>query len=368
MERVIVCYEKYEAPKQRSNDKIIVFYGTLNEETRKRRGIHRVDGEKIIKIHVDQENEKLRKEQQLLEEENKKKEGIVQRLAKLIAKDFKDPEVKAKPLDELSKPKDKWKRGKKLLELKAVFSHDIVLKRMIKDEFKENRVFKYPEEYEIYDDEEEVRRKMTKTKIYNAEQRKEMHEDAEEKQKLAIDKFVARENIRAEQLKMIEDQKKLQMKEFQGAFKREIEAYHEEAKNRLTKKREKGQKETIAEIYNRLKSQFPNVMEELYPNPNYGIIKGSRAEQLSFPQQFKFDFYEKYRKLKRKGRAVSTRPAYFVPPGVSHGSHNAKIELGENLMKKYEQVQPGIKTRVWKRDDYLEKKKEILMTEDDAIN
>jgi hypothetical protein len=27
---------------------------------------------------------------------------------------------------------------------------------MIKEEFKENRVFKYPEEYEIYDDDEEI--------------------------------------------------------------------------------------------------------------------------------------------------------------------------------------------------------------------
>ena len=29
----------------------------------------------------------------------------------------------------------------------------MVLQKMIKEEFKENRVFKYPEEYDIYDDE-----------------------------------------------------------------------------------------------------------------------------------------------------------------------------------------------------------------------
>lgn len=56
-------------------------------------------------------------------------------------------------MEQLSKPKDKWKRGRELLELKKQFPHDMVLQKMIKEEFKENRIFKYPEEYDIYDDE-----------------------------------------------------------------------------------------------------------------------------------------------------------------------------------------------------------------------
>lgn len=249
-----------------------------------------------------------------------------------------------------------------------MFPHDLVLKRMIKDEFKENRIFKYPEEYEIYDDEEEVKRKMPKIPVLTHEQRKDKEEETEEKQKLALEKFLVRESIREEQKKMIESQKKAEMKQFKTAFKGEVERYIEEAKNRLTQKRDKGQKATLAEIYNRLKTDHPNIMEELYPNPMYGIKKGTMAEKLSFPQKFKLDFYEKFRKLKKKGRAVSTRPAYFVPPGISHNTHNAKIELGENLMKKHEKPRPGVKTRVWKRDDYTAAKKEILMIGDDAEN
>lgn len=41
------------------------------------------------------------------------------------------------------------------MELKKKFPHDVVLERMIKEEFKENRVFKYPEEYDLYDNEED---------------------------------------------------------------------------------------------------------------------------------------------------------------------------------------------------------------------
>lgn len=40
------------------------------------------------------------------------------------------------------------------------FPHDAVLRRMIKEEFKENRLFKFPEEYDVYDDEEELARKL----------------------------------------------------------------------------------------------------------------------------------------------------------------------------------------------------------------
>lgn len=58
-------------------------------------------------------------------------------------------------IKDLAKPKDKWKRGKILMELKKQFPHDIVLEKMIKEEFKQNKVFKYPEEYDLFDDDED---------------------------------------------------------------------------------------------------------------------------------------------------------------------------------------------------------------------
>ena len=58
-------------------------------------------------------------------------------------------------LAELAKPKDKWKRLKILMELRKKFAHDITLEKMIKEELKSNRVFKYPDEYDLYDDQED---------------------------------------------------------------------------------------------------------------------------------------------------------------------------------------------------------------------
>ena len=61
---------------------------------------------------------------------------------------------------ELAKPKDKWKVGKELMALQKQFPHDRVLQRMVKEEFKENQVFRYPEEYDVYREADEEPKKI----------------------------------------------------------------------------------------------------------------------------------------------------------------------------------------------------------------
>ena len=61
---------------------------------------------------------------------------------------------------ELAKPKDKWKVGKELMALQKQFPHDRVLQRMVKEEFKENQVFRYPEEYDVYREADEAPKKI----------------------------------------------------------------------------------------------------------------------------------------------------------------------------------------------------------------
>jgi hypothetical protein len=80
----------------------------------------------------------------------------------VIGKDKKKEIEKTKTKDEtikrigeLAKPKDKWKRLRILMELKKEFKHDITLMKMIQEELKSNRIFKYPEEYDLYDNEED---------------------------------------------------------------------------------------------------------------------------------------------------------------------------------------------------------------------
>jgi len=63
-------------------------------------------------------------------------------------------------LSKLAVPKDKWKVGKKLLELQKMFPHDRVLERMIKEEFSKNQMFRYPAEYDVFNKEEDDKLKI----------------------------------------------------------------------------------------------------------------------------------------------------------------------------------------------------------------
>lgn len=62
-------------------------------------------------------------------------------------------------MDNLAKPKDKWKKGRVLKELQKEFPHDRVLERMIKDEFAANQLFRYPQEYDVYNNEKDEKLK-----------------------------------------------------------------------------------------------------------------------------------------------------------------------------------------------------------------
>ena len=64
---------------------------------------------------------------------------------------LKGIQLPARDLDSIAQPKDKWKLGNELKQLQKKFPHDRVLERMIEEEFKSNQLFKYPQEYDLYD-------------------------------------------------------------------------------------------------------------------------------------------------------------------------------------------------------------------------
>lgn len=139
------------------------------------------------------------------------------------------------------------------------FPHDVVLQRMVKEEFKENRVFRYPEEYEIYDDEEEIKRKMPKYSMKTSAQLEEHEKDIEEQEQMKMEKFMYKEKRLEENQKLRDEAWKHNMKKFNEDMIKEVKAYIDNSKNRLVEKRQKGQKEELAEIYNRLKVDHPEV-------------------------------------------------------------------------------------------------------------
>ena len=88
-----------------------------------------------------------------------------------VKKDEKLPAeagIVLKKRPDYTQPKDKWRLGNQLKELAKEFPHDRVLQRMIEEEFKNNQLFQYPEEYDIYNKNLETSLKKNFAKEQNA--------------------------------------------------------------------------------------------------------------------------------------------------------------------------------------------------------
>jgi len=116
--------------------------------------------------------------------------------------------IKKNSIDELSNPKDRWKKGKQLLELQKKFPHDLTIQKLIKEEFKENRKFQYPEEYDVVDRDEDMARRLQlerKMKVKDEGQRQ-----------VLLDKFKHQDN----EVEFYQDQEKQTKKATTRQFNR----------------------------------------------------------------------------------------------------------------------------------------------------
>lgn len=97
------------------------FYEVLQRDFEKKKEINKKEKEKRNKLILEKEEFDKNKNKKTKEEYE---------------------EIKKK-FDNLCKPKDRWKTGRVMLGLKKKYKFDSILKKMIKNEFKENRRFKY---------------------------------------------------------------------------------------------------------------------------------------------------------------------------------------------------------------------------------
>lgn len=115
----------------------------VNYELYERLCERRVQAERSALLEKEGQKEKNRRLEQVFGKQ--KKAELDKRLGEMKAQTR---------IGNLAQPKDKWGRLKILMNLKKKFNHDISLQKMIQEELKANRVFKYPEEYELYDEKE----------------------------------------------------------------------------------------------------------------------------------------------------------------------------------------------------------------------
>ena len=222
------------------------------------------DAEKAAKDDMKEQSEKLSKEA-----EEKRKEEYYSKLAK---------------------PKDKWKVGRKLLELQKAFPHDRVLERMVAEEFKSNQPFRAPEEYDVYskalEDPKKGLSKKMKAKAEKFDRMGNPVKDSFGGQKLA--EFKQQDVEEVKNLAREKTTRRREIQEFEDELIAHARAYHTDviAKRASLEGETKTTRLYVAEVYQNMRNKFTKLMDQKFPLCKDGQKEDSHTLAVAFPQKF----------------------------------------------------------------------------------
>lgn len=197
-------------------------------------------------------------------------------------------EIKATPLQNLAKSKDNLSKGKTMLLLKKMFPNDRILQKMILNEFKKNKLLKYPEEYDVYDSDEEIET------IRRDEQKEPFKTAAKEGRLLKISDFNAaihtREkeittpfqkylqqkyfdtNVKLEDEKNVKTREQREEKQLDRFIAGRVRRYLQMRKKRLYEKIP-SLKEFLIQTYKEMRSTYKSASDRKFPHVTYGYSK-----------------------------------------------------------------------------------------------
>ena len=253
--------------------------------------------------------------EEIQKKEKKAKDKTQELTAKIIGKET----VKAHTLEELSQPKDKWKVGHTLLDLEKKFPMDEIVRKMVKEEFKANRIFRYPEEYEVYDEEEEVKRKL---KIIKKTAKKEDpnvlldHAEAmKKKRRQQIEELKRKPDEEIDKEKQKRREEAADMKKLRNALKDSVQGYLKSKEKRINEKAGT-LRNFIGETYKNLSNRYSDEINRRFPFIDYGLNEEAKKEQNNpqgkrklYPKEFKAFFLEVIR-----GYATVAKGKYVQAP------------------------------------------------------
>jgi hypothetical protein len=336
--------------------------------------------EQFINSKYEKKFEEEEKQEQLTQTKSRRQEeNIKKKRDELLANKAKR-ESEA-PKKKKYEAKDRWKVGRTLLELQKQFPMDDIIKQMVKEEFKNNRVFRYIEEYEVYDEEEEVARKVASSNLEDERDKLRYPKSTKERLKnkqgkedrnkggdivIPVDEMTAlkrnREKIVSKLKKEAEPElnqerqekykEKEEMEKLSKHLQEEIKKYFELREQRLEKKTGT-LKNYIANTYKEMVKLYPQEMEQHFPFPDYMKIGGAlryskatsddkanekRDEKVKqYPKEFKGYFLEHFRQYVavRKGKYVKLKhqkaPVWI--PSSKPCSIDKGLTLGESTVR-----------------------------------
>ena len=254
------------------------FYSKLTNYHKKR------EEEKKENNYQQEREEKARREQAEIERKNRIRETQEERENKI---------------NELAQPKDKYKTGRVMLELKDQFKYDNIIKKMIKNEFRDNKIFKFPEEYAVRDEDEqkdilfkhdldpEIKAKNPEAKI----------------EKEIEDAYERYEFERKERRPKINEAYRQKKKLF-DFIKQKVIEYFKKMESRLSNDKQGVESINVFlnNLYKEMSKNHRNATKIYFKRPRPEVLKKTyryKKIQTFYPKKLKFYFFRLLRRLGR---------------------------------------------------------------------
>ncbi|KRX04711.1 hypothetical protein PPERSA_03102 [Pseudocohnilembus persalinus] len=358
----------------------------------------------IIDIYLEKlqlEEEQLEQEMQLREEEEWENR---QKLANLVLR----KEITHTPIDLMAQPKDRQKIGKELLKIKKAYPNDLILTKMINQEFKDTKIAKSALEYDNFDEEHEAKVKNREivstysqlrgrsnsidqgnTKQFNLgnktiqmEKTDQMAQIFEQQLEFFYDDKMA--DIR----QTLHEQKELmrEEKELKQYLEQEVLTYLDDRKRRY-EENVASLTEFLSELYKIIRKQFPQATKHNFPFQPYGLSK--EGKQRYFPKSLKSFFFKLVRSFvqDQKGdfqKDPSQKLPFWAPsgpagkcrihekiacpPGCKYQTLNRVVYDHSKEKQKGDLWQDRPNQTAWDNQYYDEHKKVFLMQFDEIQN
>lgn len=242
--------------------------------------------------YCERKKQRLEEERQDKEAEEQNKKMKQEMLKQMVLR----KDVESTDLDTLARPKDRLKVGKAIMNMAKMFPDDIILKKLLIREFHEKKLAKYPEEYDVYDSEEEIEIKgrdmlkepyksahsekrnfLTLTDLIKPEQKREKEITAPFQSQL--EQFVMDVHEKMERKK--EEAKEIEREDrlLDRFILKNVKDFLEMRKRRL-EQRVYTLKEFLVLTYKEMKSLHPEATKRRFPHITYGYSKRLKRKSL----------------------------------------------------------------------------------------
>ncbi|KAL4443101.1 hypothetical protein ABPG74_002168 [Tetrahymena malaccensis] len=360
---------------------LVQFYFTLTKGEKKRRGIF-FESESDVNSMITYYLERAEEERQRIENEQREEEEKRRQYFEKIQNDvFGGKEIVATDLDTLAQPKDRLTIGKQLLYLRKQYPNDKILRKMILEEFQENKVAKHPLEYDCKDEVNEAKiqhRELVEVRHSGKGNLSltDLEEPLVQRTKVLAELFddeISNYYYHLEDRVQRKDEEKKeiqqQMKKLHSYLEGEAQRFIQLRKRRFVQK-VPTINEFLSQLYISCKEnpQYCLAIQKNFYNFNHGESK--RLKKRSYPYKFKRYFFEVVRSYAADMHKDAVRKLpFWAPSGKNYKTLNYKVQKhsrDEKMMKRYEKYLESQSLSLWDNKKLEEEKLKVMMKFEEA--